>query len=72
MSDIPKEAYSLIGTLLGALLGFGGTILTMFLTPRAQRTLEEGKLLAARRDMLHKELLAIIRALAVDFASASH
>jgi hypothetical protein len=72
MGDIPKEAYPLIGALLGAFIGFGGTIITMLLTPRAQRALEEAKLTAARQDMLQKELLTRIQALTVDFASADH
>ena len=72
LEGIPKEAYGLIGTLLGAIVGFSGTIATMLLAPRAQRKLEEGKLRAARQDALHKELLAKIQTFTVDLASAGH
>jgi len=70
--DIPPEAYGVIGALVGALIGFSGSVLAIVLTPRAQRALEEAKLRSARQDAMHKELLVRIQTLTADLASAAH
>jgi hypothetical protein len=72
LNDIPKEAYGIIGTALGAFIGGGIGIFTMWMTLRNQRKLEIAKLRAARQDALHKEFSGRFQSLATDLAAAAH
>jgi gas vesicle protein len=70
--SIPNEAYGMIGALIGAIIGVSGTILTMVIAPRMQKSLEEAKLMAARHELIHKELGNRLHQLGADLASAGH
>src|SRR5262249_51146398 len=79
----PKEAYALIGTVLGAGITLAGVIFTGFVQPifarqlektriDAVRDLEERKLKAARQDALNKDIGLRVAQLTADLASAAH
>jgi hypothetical protein len=65
---IPKEAYALIGTVIGAVIG----VLSPVITQRSQRNLERDRLRATRIDSLYRDMGTRFQALATDFGSAAH
>jgi len=67
-ASIPKEAYALLGAAVGALI----SIVTAYLTQRAQRKLEREKLRGARQGAMLRELGRCFQAMATDFGSAAH
>jgi hypothetical protein len=68
LNEIPKEAYGLIGIVIGAGIG----IFTNWMTLRHQRKLEIVKLRAVRQRALHKDFSQRFQSLATDLAAAAH
>jgi|SRR5262249_22556227 len=66
--SVPKEAYALLGVVVGAVI----SIVTVYLTQRGQRKLEREKLREARKDDLLRELGRRFQTMATDFGAAAH
>jgi hypothetical protein len=67
-ADIPKEVYGLVG----AVIGGGISIITIFFSQRGQRKSERERLREGRKDALLGELGTCFQRVAIDLGAAAH
>jgi len=70
--DLNNIPWGIIGTLAGALIGGGITVITTRVPLKNQRELEAERLRARRQNTLHKDFSQRFQSLATDLANAAH
>src|SRR5690349_8354774 len=70
--EIPKEAYAVIGTVLGALIALISAFITATLAPRATARIKNAKVLAARKDAIYRDLLRSVADASSNLTAAAH
>src|SRR5262245_774717 len=70
--DLPKEAYTAIGTVIGAIIALTGVFVSSTITRATAHKVEDAKLRGARLDSAIKELVLKVTQFASDLAAAAH